>query len=152
MPDKPDFMAGIGEVCLWRYSPGGPKRSHVPTAERLCVVIGGSFDRRVVVTEHRGELRRRNARAGQLHPYDGPEPVWIDAARAMIPAKKKRHGEPRKRWRKPKHAGCRMTEPRPDRQIPSDPDLSHLTEGRRRAAQFAERLKRGPVEVGGEDD
>jgi hypothetical protein len=150
-PDKPDFMASVGEACLWRYSPGGPKR-HSPV-DRLCVVIAGSFDRRVVLVEDDGELTRRTARANQLHPFDGPEPPWVDAARAMIPAKKRRlHGEPRKRWRKPKHAGCAMTEPVPDRQVPSDPDLSHLSEGRRRAAEFAERLKWGPVEVGGEDD
>lgn len=138
MDDTPDFTAAPGDVCLWRCAPNGPRRAAGLMETRIAVVIAASYDSRTVIVRLQdGTLKRYKAKAAQLDRYDGPEPSWAAAAREMPVGRK--------------GPGAKMAEPTRAAAV-SDPDLSHLSEGRRRAAQFVERLKWGCAEVGGEDE
>lgn len=146
LPDTPDFTAARGETVSWTFAPNGPLAAAGKFETRVAVVIGGSYDMRtVVIQQANGRLKRCKARASGLTRYDGPEPPWAAEARRMTSASTA--------GRKAKGKRAKMLDAAPQRrEPPSEPDLSHLSEGRRRAAQFVDRLRYGYAEVGGEDE
>lgn len=146
--DPLDFMAAPGQVCLWRCALNGPLRAAGRIETRVAVVVGCTYDNRVVIMQlDTGRLKRFKAKASALSPYDGPEPPWAAEARTM-PSATTEH-----RYAK-KCRGAKMVEPalRPDRPVPSETDYSHLSEGRQRAMRFAERLRMGCYERGGDEE